>query len=465
MKHFQVGVIGGGPAGYTAGIRLQQYGIKAVVFEKDRLGGVCLNWGCIPTKALVKAADLFAEVNEMYKKGVFSGYTKLDFASVMQYKDDAVEKLVSGIEYLYNKREIPVIKTEVKEIELDGNGYIIHTPQEDYACDYIILATGSKPKETGDLKFDGKQILSSRDLLALNEMPQSLAVIGGGVIGCEFASIFRQFGVELQIIEFLPELVALEDSEISKRLLVMMKKRKIKIFTNSKVESLEKLPDRVMIHLSSGKKLEAEKVLLSIGRSPVCNVNFKGKILEKSGDFVTIDHQMRTNIKNVFALGDLSGRLMLAHVASSQALLVCEIIKSQINGGEHNKRIMDYENIPRCTFTNPPLASVGLTEKQAKERYGDILIGKFMFSANGKALASGYSEGFVKVILEKKTSLLKGMHIIGPEAAELIAQGAVMINQNADISSLKGLVFAHPTLSEAVGEAVEDAEGLAVHKI
>ncbi|MCF7911997.1 MAG: dihydrolipoyl dehydrogenase [Candidatus Cloacimonetes bacterium] len=465
MIGFEVAIIGGGPGGYTAGIRLQQFGIKAVVFEKARLGGVCLNWGCIPTKALVKIADLYQEVKERENSGIFQSDLKVNYAAAQRHKNEIVEKLVSGIEFLYKKREIALINSEVREIRRDGSAYILKAGEDEYRCKYVILATGSKPKETGNLKFDGKQILSSRDILSLPELPESLAVIGGGVIGCEFASIFQQLGVKVNIIEFLPDLISLEDKEISKRLLAIMKKKKVKIYTKTGVTEIEKLKDKVILHLSDKKQLEAEKVLLSIGREPVCDIKFNGLDLEKERGFVTCDAELRTNNENMFAIGDLTGKLMLAHSASKQAMLVADVIRRELRGEGDGGFSIDYANIPRCTFTNPGIGSVGLTEEQARERYGEIGTGKFMFSANGKALASGTPEGFVKVIFEQESGLIRGMHIIGPEAVELISEGSILINLKADINKLRNLVFAHPTLSEVVGEALEDCEGLAIHKM
>jgi len=465
VKKFEVAVIGGGPGGYTAGIRLQQYGINAVVFEKARLGGVCLNWGCIPTKALVKIADLYQEVKDHEQSGIFISDTKVDYQAAMNRKDEVVEKLVSGIEYLYKRREIPLIEEEVIEIKRELDGFIIKTRESEYRSNYIILATGSKPKEIGNLKFDGEQVLTSQDILSLRKLPESLAVIGGGVIGCEFASIYQQLGVKVSIIEFLPNLVSMEDKEISKRLLVMMKKRKIKVYTKTKVTEIERQKESVVLHLSNGKEIEAEKVLMSIGRDPICEIRFSGFELNKDQGFVTVNPEMRTNNERIFAIGDLTGKLMLAHTASKQAMLVAEVLRRELRGEGDEPFSLNYTDIPRCTFTNPSIGSVGLTEDQAKEKYGEIETGKFMFSANGKALASGHSEGFVKVIIEKKTGLLRGMHIIGPEAVELIAEGSIMINLGTDIMKLRSLVFAHPTLSEVVGEALEDSEGLAIHKM
>ena len=465
MRHFQVAIIGGGPGGYTAGIRLQQYGIDCVVIEKERLGGVCLNWGCIPTKALVKIADLYSEIKEREKKGIFLGEQSFSYQVIAQYKSDAVEKLVSGIEYLYEKRDIPVIYSMARRIIRENNKFVVHADNEICSCNYLILATGSKPKAIPGINFNGIDILSSRDILELKDLPESLAVIGGGVIGCEFASIFQQLGVKVQIVEFLPNLVAQEDKEISKRLQILFKKKKVKIHTKSEVKTISKRDGQMVINFASGKKIYAQKVLMSAGRYPICDLEFEGFQINTKNNFVTIDDRMRTNIENVFAIGDITGKLMLAHTASKQAMLVVEMIKNKLKNKDIVFKKLNYSNIPRCTFTNPSIGSVGLTEDQAREKYGEISIGKFMFSANGKALASGTTDGFVKVIVEKNSGRIRGIHIIGPEAAELIAEGSILINLEAGIDQIRQLVFAHPTLSETLAEAIEDTEGLSLHKI
>ncbi len=465
MTKFRVAIIGGGPGGYVTAIRLQQYGIEAVVFEKERLGGVCLNHGCIPTKSLVKVADLYSEIKESENFGISIEKSSINYSKVWQRKNEIVEKLVSGIEFMFNKRKIQIIANTVTKIEKTNSEYKIYTAEDVYSAEYIIIATGSKPKELQFMQCDGKSILTSRDILKMDELPKKLVVIGGGVIGCEFASIYNQLGVEVEIVEFLPNLIALEDIEISKRLTMMLKKSGIKVHLKTAVESYEEKANSIMLKLSNGKEIETEKVLLSVGREPVINIEFIGMELSINKEFINIDEMMKTNLENVFAIGDVTGKLMLAHTASKQGLIVADIIQNKVNKTNIEIIDLDYKKIPACTFTNPEIASVGYTQKEAEEKFGEIHIGKFPFSANGKALSLGATFGFVKIIAQKESKKLLGIHIIGPHATELISQAGVLVGLDATLDDVKKVVFAHPTLSEAVMEAVEDMEKLAIHKL
>ena len=469
MKKYAVIVVGGGPGGYVSAIRLNQFKIDVAVFEKERLGGVCLNHGCIPTKSMVKVAELFSEINEAENFGIEVENPKINYLSIFERKNEIVDKLVSGIEFIFKKRQIPIFKEEISQIEKRDNDYLVKTDKSEYSANYIILATGSLPKQLPALKFDGKNVLSSRDILKMTELPEHLVVIGGGVIGCEFASIYNHLGVEVEIVEFLPKLVFNEDEEISRRLAMALKKSGIKLHLKTSVESYENEGGKLKVKLSNGKEILTDKILLSVGREPIMSIDFIDCELQTNNGFVDISEKMRTNLENIFAIGDVTGKLMLAHTASKQGLIVADIIDNEMNNEKNNEKneILNlvYENIPRCTFTHPEIGSVGLTETQAKERFGDILIGKFPFSANGKALGLGDSFGFVKIIAAQKSKKIIGMHIIGPQATELIAQGSILINTEADIEDVKKVIFAHPTLSECVMEAVEDLEKLAIHKM
>jgi len=466
MEHFQVAVIGGGPGGYETAIRLNQYQISTVCFEKERLGGVCLNWGCIPTKALVKVADLYAEMKHAEEFGIQIRDVKLEFDKVYNRKSQVVEKLVSGIEYIFKKRNIPVITKKVDKISKEAGIYsIIAEGEVQCTADYIILATGSVPKELPFMAFDGKSILSSNEILNISDQPKSLAVIGGGVIGCEFASIFAQFGTQVEIIEFLPELVANEDEEVSKRLALALKKQGIKLHLKTGVEKAEVTEDKVILSLSNGKSVEAEKVLVSVGRKPVCDISFEGFDIVKDKDFIIINDDCRTNEPHIFSIGDVTGKLQLAHTASKQGLRVAELIRGEIKNETIHQEELIYHNIPRCTFTNPEIASCGLTEKQAQEKYGEIHVGKFPFAANGKSLGMGNNFGFVKSIADKKTGVIVGLHIIGPVATELIAQASFLINTQSTAEVIEKVVFAHPTLSECVMESIEDLHKMAIHTV
>lgn len=462
---YKVAIIGGGPGGYVTAIRLQQYGIDTAVFDKERLGGVCLNHGCIPTKSLVKVAELFGEIKEAEIFGLSVSAAKVDYQKVWERKNKVVEQLVSGVEFIFKKRQIPNIKETVIKIKKECDKYTIYTESGTYEAEYVVLATGSKPVELPFMKFDGDQILSSTDILKMQELPQKLVVIGGGVIGCEFASIYNQMGVEVKIVEFLPNLVSMEDVEISKRLAMAMKKSGIKIHLKTAAESFEIKAEKVVLKLSSGTEIVADKILVSVGRAPVCDIEFENCELKKNKGFITISADFHTNLQNVFAIGDVTGKLMLAHTASKQGLIVADLINNEINENKIDIFELNYNNIPACTFTNPEIGSVGFTEEQAKEKFGEILVGKFPFSANGKALGLGNSFGFVKTIANASDHKLVGMHIIGPQATELIAQGGILIGSNASIDDVKKIVFAHPTLSEAVMESIEDLKNLAIHKM
>ena len=465
MEKHTVAIIGGGPGGYAAAIRLQQYGIDCVVFEKERLGGVCLNWGCIPTKTLVKVSDLFSELHHAEEFGLALENPSFDYAKIYERKNQVVEKLVSGLEFLFKKRQIPVIKGSVKVIEKSGESYLISTENESIQASYVIIATGSKPRELPAFKIDGENILSSKDVLKLQELPKRLCIVGGGVIGCEFASIFAQLGVEVQIVEFLPQLISTEDVEISKRLAMVLKKTGIKIHLNTAVENWKSINSELHLLLSNGKEITTDKILLSVGRDPVFDIECKNFNMKIEKQALSIKSNFETNNQNLFAIGDVTGKMMLAHTASKQGLLTAEIIKNRIKGTDLITDALCYENIPRCTFTNPEIGSVGLTEAQAKEKYIEILIGKFPFSANGKALGLGQTFGFVKTISDSQSKKLVGMHIIGPQATELIAEGGIFIQSEMTINEALKIVFAHPTLSEAVAESIEDLEKMSINSM
>jgi len=465
VKRFKVVIIGGGPGGYVSAIRLQQYGIEVAVFEKERLGGVCLNHGCIPTKSLVKVAELYSEIKESENFGISVENVNINYNEIWQRKNKVVEKLVSGVEFMFQKRKIQVFKEVVTKIEKINSEYKIIANNEEYFADYVILATGSKPKELPFIKFNNSNILSSKEILKMEELPKKLVVIGGGVIGCEFASIYNQLGVDVEIVEFLPSLINLEDSEISKRLGMSLKRSGIKLHLKTAVEDYQEISNGIILKLSNGKEIEAEKVLVSIGREPVMNITFENCELNIEKEFVNIDNFMRTNLENVFAIGDVTGKLMLAHTASKQGLIVADIIQNELNEKNIDVIELDYKKIPACTFTSPEIASVGYSQKEAEERFGEIIVGKFPYSANGKALGMGATFGFVKVIASEISKKIIGVHIIGLQATELIAQAGVLIGLEATVDDVKKVIFAHPTLSEIVMEAVEDLEKLAIHKL
>ncbi|MGC9361497.1 MAG: dihydrolipoyl dehydrogenase [Candidatus Syntrophosphaera sp.] len=466
MSRYQMLIIGGGPGGYETAIRLNQYGIECAVVESDRIGGVCLNWGCIPTKSILKSAELYAELSSADEYGLPGMEVVLDYAKVFQRKNAIVEQLVSGVEFIFRKRGIPIIKGRARIIKAKGSGYEVQIEGSDpVEADYLIIATGTIPKELPGISIDEKSVLSSTGLLNLETLPVSLAVVGGGVIGCEFASIMNSFGVQTHIIEFLPRIISTEDAEISRRLSQAMKKAGISIVTGVGVQKINRSDGGQELELSDGKTLIVEKVLLSVGRTPQADLAWEGLELKTDRGYIEIDSMMRANLPNIYAIGDITGKLQLAHTASKQGLVVAAHIRSLIEDREFAYPTINYENIPRCTFTMPELASVGLTEAEAKEKFGEIRVGKFPFSANGKAMAMSQTFGLVKTIARADNSTLVGMHVIGGGATELIAQGAILISLGARDDAAEEIVFAHPTLSEAVKESLEDLNKLSINKI
>ncbi len=466
LPEHKVLIIGGGPGGYETAIRLNQYGIDCAVLEMERLGGVCLNWGCIPTKALVKSSELFTEIKNAAEYGLPPVDPELDYARVFARKNAVVEQLVSGVEHLFRKRAIPVLREKAISVSALDKGYEVHTVAgTSIRAEYLVLATGSVPKELPGVKIDEVNVLSSTGILALETLPQSLAIVGGGVIGCEFASIMNSFGVQTTIIEFLPRILALEDEEIGKRLTLALKKSGIKIVTGVGVENVLQTAMGNELTLSDGSKMTVDKVLLSVGRVPRCDLDWQSGAPDTERGAVTIDTFMRSSLPGVYAIGDLTAKLPLAHTASKQGMTVAAHIRALSEGRECTAPALDYANIPRCTFTHPELASVGYTEAEAREKFGAVKVGKFPYSANGKALAMSGTYGLVKTIAREDDDSLVGMHILGLNAAELIAQGALLLSLGAKADVAEKVTFAHPTLSETIKESLEDLHNLAINKI
>jgi len=479
-KFYSVAIIGTGPGGYETAIRLNQLNISVICFEKEKIGGICLNKGCIPTKTLVKSADLYHEMKNAVEFGLENYLFDINYEKIFLRKNKTVEKLVSGIEFIFKKRDIPLVKGTIHMIEKMNGHYIVYTENDMFTCDYVIIATGSKPKSLHFLPFDQKLILSSDDILDMNTLPKNLTIIGGGVIGCEFASIFNQLGVQVTIIEYLSNIVSTEDEEVSKRLLIALKKTGIKVFTETTVLSGKNFENKIELTLKSNKDdtittTISEKVLISVGRYPFFDIVTTGFELFTENGFIKINECCQTNEDKIFAIGDVTGKLMLAHTASKQGFLVADFIKhSQDNTTNIDipkpKNCMtikpiNYENIPRCIFTTPEVASCGYTEEKAKKKYSDIKIGRFPYSANGKAMATGSTFGFVKTIIDANTNELIGMHIIGYLATELIAQASIIIHTRTKVDDVANIVFAHPTISECIMESIEDTHKMAIHTI
>lgn len=463
---YDVVIIGSGPGGYVAGIRAGQLGLKVAVIEKDPfLGGTCLHRGCIPTKSLLENADVYQKVLKSKEFGITVGDVKVDFTAVQARKSSVVQKNASGIEFLFKKNKVERINGFGR---IGGKGIVEVVGKDNQVTrlntKHIILATGSVPKDLPHIKSDGKKIINSDHILELGAIPKSMLVIGAGAVGCEFASIYSRFGTKVTIVEVMPQLLPIEDDEISKEFTRLFKKQGIEVFTDSKTDSCTPTETGVksVLTLKGGKQqtLETEVVLSAVGRRGV----LEGINLEKTAiklderGYVRVDRFMKTDEPNVWAIGDIVPTPWLAHVASAEGILAVE----QIAGVD--SRPLNYDHVPNCTYTDPEVASVGLTERKARERGHDVKIGKFAFTANSKAKILGESGGMVKFVSDAKYDELLGVHIVGPKATELIAEACAALELEATSESIARTIHAHPTLSEAMMEAAEAVGGHAIHQ-
>ena len=457
----KISILGAGPGGYVSAIRAAQLGASVTVIESDEVGGTCLNWGCIPTKVFTESSGLLAKSRKLSDYGIdFHKDISVSLAKIIERKNRVVKTQVKGIRNLFKNWGITLIEgrgtiTSPREIRVVSQS----RPPEKILSDNIIIATGSKPFELPGYPFNGRTILSSDQALDLAEVPKRLVIIGGGVIGCEFASIYRELGSEITIVELLPYIISTEDESISIQLQKEFKKRKILVYTSTKVENITFKNKGVSLLLSDGKEITADKLLVAVGRT----VNSERIGLENAGiqkgqhDEVVVNKFLETTSPGIFAVGDVTGGIMLAHVASREGEIAAENIL-----GAHEA--MDHTVIPNVIFTIPEIASVGMREKQAHESGMDIKTGSFQFRALGKAHVIGEIEGFVKIIAEKKSDRILGMHIIGPHASDLIHEGALAIANRLTIKQITETIHAHPTLSESIREASEDIFSRAIHK-
>lgn len=463
---YDVVIIGSGPGGYVAGIRAGQLGLKVAVIEKDPfLGGTCLHRGCIPTKSLLENAEVYQKVLKSKEFGITVGDVKIDFSAVQARKSSVVQKNASGIEFLFKKNKVERINGFGR---IGGKGIVEVTGKDNQvtklSTKHIILATGSVPRDLPHIKADGKKIINSDHILELGAIPKSMLVIGAGAVGCEFASIFSRFGTKVSIVEVMPQLLPIEDDEVSKEFTRLFKKQGIEVFTDSKTDSCTPTETGVksVLTLKGGKQqtIETEVVLSAVGRRGV----LEGINLEKTAiklderGYIRVDKFMKTDEPNVWAIGDIVPTPWLAHVASAEGILAVE----QIAGLD--PRPINYDHVPNCTYTDPEVASAGLTERKARERGHDVKIGKFAFTANSKAKILGESGGMVKFVSDAKYDELLGVHIVGPKATELIAEACAALELEATSESIARTIHAHPTLSEAMMEAAEAVGGHAIHQ-
>jgi len=459
-KKVDLVVLGGGPGGYVASIRASKLGLAAAVIEKDHLGGVCLNCGCIPTKTLYHIALTLEEIRKAKNFGIDVSLPKLDFKKVMTIKDRIIETQRISIVFHFNKNNVELIKG-VGKIVAKGRVLVKTSSSQNIEIEAknIIIATGSSASdvEPFDLSEDG--IMDNVKILSLKEIPQSLLIIGGGVVGSEFANIFSSFGSKVTVVEMLPGILSTEDKEVSKIIYKVFRQKGIDIFTNSKVESFKKSGKKFLCTTSGGDKIIADKILISAGRKP----NSTGIGIEEAGievdskGYIKVDSHLRTNVEGIYAVGDVIGGLQLAHVASEEGKVAAENIAGKV-------KKMSYDVIPWAVFTTPEIGSVGLNEVQAKEKNIKVCTGVFPFSSSGKAYISGETEGFIKIVTNSATGEILGARMIGPRASDLVHEVAVAMKGEILIDDLASTVHSHPTLSEAVMEAAEDCLGIATHK-
>jgi dihydrolipoamide dehydrogenase len=458
---FDIIILGGGPGGYVAAIRASQLGLKTAIIEQDELGGVCLNWGCIPTKALLKSAEMIDSIKNADQYGIKISSYKIEYGKIIDRSRQISERLSKGISFLMKKNNITHIQgrgvfTAQDNIEVSKGKKITNLKSK-----HFIIATGGRPKNVPGVTLDGKQIISSKEAMILKKPPKDMVIIGGGAIGCEFAYFYNSCGTKITMIEMMDRILPMEDKDISKELRKQYIDSGIAINTNTVVEKVEKLKTKVKVHVKNGSKktvIESSVVLVAIGLTGnIEDIGLDLLSIKTNNGSITIDDYGQTNISNIFAIGDVSGPPWLAHVASAQGHLAVEKIV------DHNTEPIDYNNIPSCTYCQPQVASLGLTEIQAKEAGFNIKVGKFYFKSSGKALSIGKPVGFVKIIFDSKYGELLGCHIIGPQATELIQELVIAKSLEATWENLAYTMHPHPTLSESIMEAALDAYGIGVH--
>jgi len=459
---YDIIIIGSGPGGYVAGIRASQLGQKVAIIEKAELGGICLNWGCIPAKSLIKSAVTLEIIKTASDVGInVDGEIKPDFNRIIERSRDVAITMSTGVGFLMKKNNIDVIRGHGKlisssEIEVNSEGEC-----SIYSADNIILATGARARELPGIKIDDKNVIGYKKAMSLEKLPNSMIVIGSGAIGTELAYFYNTLGTEVTLIEYQPEIVPLEDVEVSKHLGRSLKKRGMKIKTNSAVKSIEVTDGlcRVQVEGKKGTEiLEADIVLSAIGISNnIEEIGLEELGVETDRGFVTVDKYYQTNIKGIYAIGDIIKGPALAHVASAEGIICVEKIAGL------DPKLLDYSCIPACTYINPEVASTGLTEKGAIDEGYNIKTGKFMFLASGKANATGAREGFVKLIFNSEDHKLLGAHIFGDNATEMLAGLIIAKSNGITAEEIIGSVHPHPTMSEAIIEAANDAIGQAIH--
>jgi dihydrolipoyl dehydrogenase len=464
MKRADVVVIGAGPGGYVAAIRAAQRGKSVICVEKDTIGGVCLNVGCIPSKALINAGKVLHKVPKYAEMGIEMGDVKVDVAKLIAWKEKVVKRLTGGVGFLFKHHKVEYVSGTARIVVPGRITVTSESGTEEIECDDIIVATGSRPIELAAFKVDGTHVKGSTECLAIDEIPARVLVIGGGYIGLELGTFLRHMGTEVIVVEATASLLPGQDPELVKVVARSLKKKKVKILLDSFAQSYVPRDGggvTVTVATKKGEKtFDVDWVLSTVGRVP----NTEGFGLEVIGvelddqGFVKVDEQRRSTVPHIYAIGDVAGQPMLAHKASKEGIVAAEAICGLPVAA-------DYTVVPAVIFTDPEIASVGLTEAQAAAQGYEVNVGKFPFSANGRALSLEEPEGFAKIVADKQTDRVLGVHIVGPEATELIAEGTLAIEMVARVEDIAGTIHAHPTLPEALMEAAEAVHGMAIHAV
>lgn len=460
--NYDVIIVGTGPGGYVAAIRASQLGLKVAVIEKESLGGICLNWGCIPTKALLKSANVFEYINHAADYGINVKEAKHDFGAVVKRSRGVAEGMSGGVKFLMKKNKIDVIEgtgkvmPEKKVIVTDDKGATI-----EYSADSIIIATGARSRQLPNLPQDDKNIIGYRRAMTMEKQPKRLVVVGSGAIGVEFAYFYNAMGTEVTVVEYMPNIVPVEDIDVSKQLEKSFKKQGIKVLTNSSVEKVDVTSKGCSVTIKTKKgeeKIECDVVLSAVGIvANLENIGLEEVGIATDKGKILVNENYQTNIPGYYAIGDCTPGAALAHVASAEGIICVEAIAG------HNPEALDYGNIPGCTYCSPEVSSVGMTEAQAIEAGYEVKVGKFPFSASGKASAAGHKDGFVKLVFDAKYGELLGGHMIGSNVTEMIAEIVALRKLETTGHELIKIVHPHPTMSEAVMEAAAQAYGEVIH--
>ena len=454
-------VIGSGPGGYVTAIRASQLGLKTAIVEKESLGGICLNWGCIPTKALLKSAQVFDYINHASDFGISVKDANADFSAIIGRSRDVANGLSNGIAYLMKKNKIEVINGYGKVLKGGKVAVTADGKTTEYAAKHTIIATGARSRELPNLPQDGKKVIGYRDALSLATAPKKMVIVGSGAIGVEFAYFYNAMGVEVTVVEYMPNIVPVEDIDVSKQLQRSFKKSGIKVMTKASVESVDTKGSgcKVLVKTKKGEEtIECDVVLSAVGiQANIENIGLEEVGIKIDNGKIIVDDFYRTNIPGVYAIGDVLPTQALAHVASAEGIICVEKIVG------HDPEPIDYGNIPGCTYCAPEIASVGMTEEAAKQAGYEVKIGKFPFSASGKASAAGHKDGFVKVVFDAKYGEWLGCHMIGYNVTEMIAEAVVARKLETTGHEILKAVHPHPTMSEAVMEAVADAYDEVIH--